>query len=74
MRRVSAVHPMNIPRYDLDLIDPDDPDDPIRKLAVPEADELILKQINTRQKHPEEASRILVRQPDETGDWLDDLR
>jgi len=42
LRQVTAVHPMNIPRYYLDLIDPDDPDDPIRKLAVPQADELIL--------------------------------
>jgi lysine 2,3-aminomutase len=42
LRRITAVHPMNIPRYYLDLIDPDDPGDPIRKLAIPEADELIV--------------------------------
>lgn len=35
-------HPMNIPRYYLSLIDPADPDDPIRKLSVPAADELII--------------------------------
>jgi len=35
-------HPMNIPRYYLELIDPRDPDDPIRKLAVPSTDELIV--------------------------------
>jgi len=33
---------MNIPRYYLDLIDPNDPHDPIRKLAVPTTDELIV--------------------------------
>ena len=39
---VAERHPMNIPRYYLELIQPDDPDDPIRKLAVPSTDELIL--------------------------------
>lgn len=42
LQEVADRHPMNIPRYYLDLIDPNDPDDPIRKLAVPETDELIL--------------------------------
>lgn len=42
LRQVTAVHPMNIPRYYLDLIDPDDPADPIRKLAIPEAAELVV--------------------------------
>lgn len=42
LERVAASHPLNIPRYYLDLIDPDDPGDPIRKLAVPTIDELIL--------------------------------
>ncbi|MDT8442406.1 MAG: KamA family radical SAM protein [Desulfuromonadales bacterium] len=42
LEKVTARHPMNIPRYYLELIDPDDPDDPIRKLAVPSTDELIL--------------------------------
>ncbi len=36
-------------------------------------DKAILKQIHARQDHPEEASRILVRQLTETGGWLDDL-
>ncbi len=39
---VEARHPMNVPRYYLEQIDPNDPDDPIRKLAIPSADELIL--------------------------------
>ncbi len=42
LREVAARHPMNIPRYYLDLIDPNDADDPIRKLAVPSKDEMIL--------------------------------
>lgn len=42
LEEVTARHPMNIPRYYLELIDTDDPDDPIRKLAVPTTDELIL--------------------------------
>jgi len=36
-------------------------------------DKLILKQIHARQEYPEEASRILIRQLDDTGGWLDDL-
>jgi KamA family protein len=36
-------------------------------------DKLILKQIHARQEHPEEASRMLVRQLTDTGGWLDDL-
>lgn len=39
---VAERHPMNIPRYYLELINPADPEDPIRKLAVPSTDELIL--------------------------------
>ena len=42
LRAVTEVHPMNIPRYYLSLIDADDPDDPIRKMAVPGAEELIV--------------------------------
>jgi len=42
LQKVADRHPMNIPRYYLDLIDPNDPDDPIRKLAVPSIDEMIL--------------------------------
>ncbi len=42
LAKVADKHPMNIPRYYLDLIDPHDPHDPIRKLAVPATDELIV--------------------------------
>ncbi|NIQ01972.1 MAG: KamA family radical SAM protein, partial [Nitrospinaceae bacterium] len=42
LAEVAKRHPMNIPRYYLELIDPNDPDDPIRKLAVPSTDEMIL--------------------------------
>ncbi|PLX99640.1 MAG: KamA family radical SAM protein [Desulfuromonas sp.] len=42
LQKVADRHPMNIPRYYLDLIDPNYPDDPIRKLAVPSIDEMIL--------------------------------
>ncbi|HKJ39024.1 MAG TPA: KamA family radical SAM protein [Anaerolineales bacterium] len=42
LQAVADRHPMNIPRYYLNLIDPNDPDDPIRKLAIPSTDELIL--------------------------------
>lgn len=40
--KVAEQHPMNIPRYYLELINPNDPGDPIRKLSVPSSDELIL--------------------------------
>jgi len=42
LTEVAERHPMNIPRYYLELIDPRDPHDPIRKLAVPSTDELIV--------------------------------
>jgi KamA family protein len=42
LEEVATRHPMNIPRYYLELIDPNDPNDPIRKLAVPATEELIL--------------------------------
>jgi KamA family protein len=42
LQEVADRHPMNIPRYYLELVDQNDPDDPIRKLAVPTTDELIL--------------------------------
>jgi lysine 2,3-aminomutase len=42
LRDVVDKHPMNIPRYYLSLIDPSDPNDPIRKLALPSEDELIV--------------------------------
>jgi len=42
LAEVVGNHPMNIPRYYLGLIDKNNPHDPIRKLAVPTADELVL--------------------------------
>lgn len=42
LRQVTDIHPMNIPRYYLSLIDVDNPDDPIRKLCVPTAEELVV--------------------------------
>ena len=42
LRRVTDIHPMNIPRYYLSLVNPDDPDDPIRRLCVPDAAELVV--------------------------------
>jgi len=36
-------------------------------------DKLILKQIHARSEHPEEASRMLIRQLTDNGGWLDDL-
>ncbi|WP_316347271.1 KamA family radical SAM protein [Desulfuromonas acetoxidans] len=42
LRTVTETHPMNIPRYYLGLIDPNDAHDPIRKLAVPAAEELVV--------------------------------
>lgn len=42
LQEVVGSHPMNIPRYYLGLIDQNDPNDPIRKLCVPESEELIV--------------------------------
>ncbi len=42
LKKVIKIHPMSIPRYYLSLIDPEDPEDPIRKMSVPSAEELIL--------------------------------
>lgn len=42
LRQAVDIHPMNIPRYYLSLIDPFDPDDPIRKLCIPQAEELVV--------------------------------
>lgn len=42
LRLVTDIHPMNIPRYYLSLVDADDPDDPIRRLCVPDAAELVV--------------------------------
>ena len=40
LQHVIDLHPMSIPRYYLSLIDPKDPHDPIRKMAVPSVNEL----------------------------------
>jgi len=40
LQKVIDRHPMSIPRYYLSLIDPNDPNDPIRRMAVPSVDEL----------------------------------
>ena len=40
LQEVIDLHPMSIPRYYLSLIDSKDPDDPIRKMALPSAEEL----------------------------------
>ena len=43
LQKVIDEHPMSIPRYYLSLIDPADPNDPIRKMAVPSTEELDLE-------------------------------
>ncbi|MBW2465767.1 MAG: KamA family radical SAM protein [Deltaproteobacteria bacterium] len=43
LQKVIDAHPMSIPRYYLSLIDPNDPNDPIRKMAVPSEEELDLE-------------------------------
>lgn len=40
LRHIIAKHPMRITRYYASLIDWSDPDDPVRRMAVPHADEL----------------------------------
>lgn len=42
LERVVERHPMCVPPYYLSLIDPDDPNDPIRAMSVPSVDELNL--------------------------------
>ena len=42
LRKVVNEHPMNIPRYYLSLIDETNPNDPIKKLAFPSEDELVI--------------------------------
>ncbi len=42
LEEVVARHPMNITRYYLSLVEKDDPDDPIRRMAVPSLDEMDL--------------------------------
>ena len=43
LKQIVKVHPMRISPYYLSLIDWNDPDDPIRKMAVPSAEELDLE-------------------------------
>lgn len=43
LQKIIDEHPMSIPRYYLSLINPSDPDDPIRKMAVPSVEELDLE-------------------------------
>ena len=42
LRKVIDIHPMNIPRYYLSLIDIENPEDPVRKLCIPDAQELVV--------------------------------
>ncbi len=42
LRSVEHVHPVNIPRYYLTLINASDPHDPIRKMCFPSAEELVV--------------------------------
>lgn len=42
LAQVMEFHPLNIPRYYLNLVDPDDPEDPIRRMCVPDAQEMIV--------------------------------
>lgn len=42
LREVVNEHPMNIPRYYLSLIDENNPNDPIKKLAFPSDEELVI--------------------------------
>jgi len=42
LRQVTKLHPMNIPRYYLSLVNPQDMDDPIRRLCVPDSQELVV--------------------------------
>jgi len=42
LREVAQVHPVNIPRYYLSLIDWSDPADPLRRMCFPGVDELVV--------------------------------
>jgi len=42
LQEIIDIHPMRITRYYMSLIDENDPDDPIRKMAVPSEEELNL--------------------------------
>jgi lysine 2,3-aminomutase len=43
IKRISRKHPMKVSRYYLSLIDWNDTEDPIRKMAIPSSDEFILE-------------------------------
>ena len=43
LEKIIKVHPMRISPYYMSLIDWNDPDDPIRKMAVPSVEELSLE-------------------------------
>jgi lysine 2,3-aminomutase len=42
LRQVTRLHPMNIPRYYLSLVNPEDRHDPIRRLCIPDSQELVV--------------------------------
>lgn len=42
IREVVKVHPLNVSRYYLSLVDPADPHDPIRKMCIPSPEELVV--------------------------------
>lgn len=41
LKQLSKIHPIRVPEYYLSLIDDDDPNDPIKRMAIPSIDELI---------------------------------
>jgi lysine 2,3-aminomutase len=43
LKQITAIHPMQVTSYYMSLIDWSNPDDPIRKMAVPSLDELNLQ-------------------------------
>ena len=42
LREIVDIHPMNIPRYYLSLINVENCQDPVRKLCIPDAQELVV--------------------------------
>ena len=42
LRKVIDIHPINIPRYYLSLINTENPEDPVRKLCIPDVQELVV--------------------------------
>jgi len=43
LERLSEIHPIRVPEYYLSLIDEQDPEDPIRKMALPSSSELTIE-------------------------------